>query len=126
MERSVQHDADDGAPTVRRQVLRAHEEVAGGVVHECRHRPERGLGRVERVGDRTRLTHVGRCGDALAGQLRDGLVQGLTAATDDRDLRAEPAELERHRAAEAGAAAGNQHDAVGERALGEHQLSSSL
>ena len=58
-----------------------------------------------------------------ATHFRDRLLERLRPAPAHGDLRAEPVQLERHRAPEAAAAAGDERDAAGEGALGEHHTS---
>src|SRR5262249_11652970 len=123
-ERTVQHDVDDRSPSVRAQFGGGHGEVAGSVVHEDADRTERLLHRVERRGHRLRLPHVDRDTDSASTHRLDGRhparAMALVAARD-RDRGAEPRELDPHRLAEAGAAAGHQHDLAVERAGRTHR-----
>ena len=119
-ERPVEHDADNGAPAVRREIFGAHDEVARSVVHQRRQWAELCFGGVERCREGFRIADVGLNGDTVAGKRRDGLVERFAPASEDRDLRAKPPELERHGAPQSRAAAGDERNATVERALGQH------
>src|SRR5919197_2372035 len=119
-ERAVEDYPENGAPGVRREVLGPDEEVARRVVHERRHRPELLLGGVERGRDRLRVAHVTLDGEPVA-ELARHLLERLAPPAGDGDAGAEPPELERHRAPEPRAAAGDERDAAAERPLREHQ-----
>jgi hypothetical protein len=78
--------------------------------------PKRASGRVEGRGDLRGVADVGGHRDRLAPRGLHGpqaRVQMLGHAAGDHDARAEPGELDRHRLAEPGAAAGDQHHLAG-------------
>src|SRR5437588_1327225 len=118
-EGAVEDDPEDGAPAVRREVLRPHAEVARGVVHERRHGSELPLGGFERGRDRLRVAHVARDGEPTS-ELAYHLPERPAPPAGDGHAGAEPPELDGHRAPEPGAAAGDERDAAAERPLGEH------
>ena len=106
-------------------VLRGDGEVAGGVVDQNADRPERRV-RPRRTPRRSSRAAArpsprpARAPPTAVDRLDAGCAVRLVAA-GDRDAGAEAAELDGHRLAESGAAAGDQHDLAGERARRQHR-----
>ena len=128
LEGAVEHDVGDGAEGAVREVLRAADEIAGGVVDEVRVGgagvPGGGHGALHRV----RVLDVHRLPARHAGvrvvHLRRRLLHDGRAAAPDLHRGAEREQPLRHHPAEAGAAAGDEHALAGEEVVLEHAVSS--
>ena len=115
---AVDVQAPDGAPALRRDLLGGHEVLAAGVVDEHVEAPvalARGLDDPRRVG---RARGRRRRRTCSARRSRRGGLEDLLAAPGDDDVRPGGDELDRGLLAEVGAAAGDEHDAPGERVGG--------
>src|SRR5437016_58890 len=83
--------------------------------------PELPLRGVEGASDRLRVAHVAPDREPVS-ELARHLLQRLTPPAGDGDAGAEPPQLERHRAPEARAPAGDERDSAVQGALREHYL----
>ena len=110
-------EARDRAPALRLDRLGRHEVLAARVVDQHVEAPAA----LEREADHAlgvvALADVAR--DGVRAELRRGRLEHLAAPAGDHDLRAAGAQLRRRGAPEAGAAAGDEHDAAVEHPGGE-------
>jgi hypothetical protein len=115
VERAVENDADHGVKGIGRKFFGAGDKVAGGVVDQRVHVAIFGFGGVHQELDGSGVTDVagGEGGMAAGGaDFVSGFLEGLFAAAGEKKSRAELGEAQGHRAAQAGAATGDENDAV--------------
>jgi len=115
VEGAFQIDIDDGAEAVRREIFGEADEVARGAVDQDVEAAQLRHDGGNRVVDRRGIPHVGRHRDrtnAEGAQFGRRRLEMFDLAAGDRDVAAVGRERERNPAADAGAAAGNQRDAI--------------
>ena len=121
----MHHDVGDGIEAARRELFRARDEIAGGVVDEI---GEGALGpdRLDHLVDGQRVADVDAVADHTPAmqvhQFGRGLVADALAAAADMDLGAEFEESRGHGFAEAGAASGHENAPPGEKLIVEHRF----
>ena len=107
-EGAAQNDICNGVEAVQRQIFRAADEVAGGIVYETGQRPPCLPDVVDEFVNRIRRADVARIGpDGGAVGLRElvgGLLEHRLAASADDDVGAERGKARGHLAAQPGAA----------------------
>ena len=97
------------------------QEVAGGVVHQARERPELLLQVGDRGLDRVRVSHVGARPRGAAAELSDRLLQGGGPPTQDAHAGSGVVEGLDHGAAQPGAASGDEEGLAVQGVAGEHE-----
>ena len=115
VKRAVEHDADHGVEGVGGKFFRASHEISGGVVDDGVDAAEFGVGFVGGGFDGSEIADVARGVSGRASGFMDGLagfLERFFAAADDEHFRAERREVQRHGAAQAGAAAAQEDGAV--------------
>src|SRR5580704_10840054 len=108
-------DSDDGVERVGREFFAASDEIAGGVIHECVDGAKFFFGGGDNAFDGREVANVG---DAVGGlsafgtNVVSGFLQGLFAAAGEKNIGAKFGEAQSHRAAQAGAASGDENCAA--------------
>jgi hypothetical protein len=123
VERAVEDDPDHRVPAVRRQLLGAADEVAGGVVDQDVEAAEVLHRALDHLVDLLGLAHVELHGERVdAGGAQRGApgLEMLRVAAGDGDARAERAQPFRDGETDPRAAAGDHRDPIVQQALLEH------
>jgi signal transduction histidine kinase/CheY-like chemotaxis protein len=126
VEAAVEHDPDHRVPAIRREILRAADEVSGGIVDEDVDPTKVPFDALHHLVDLFGIPHVDLYGqgiDALEPQRRRSALEVLGAPAADRDARAELAQPRGHGQADSRASTGDYGDAVLERRVGKHGAS---
>src|SRR5258708_11707021 len=121
-ERAVECDVDDGAPGIRRHVFRGHREIGGRVVHEHRGQLPLRLDLVEALRDLIRIADVARNGHHVGAHIaerREARLEMIGLPRCDAHPRAQPAELDGDRLAQARTPTGDDDDLISESARRE-------
>ena len=128
VERSHEHDADNGVPCAGRKVFGAGDEVSGSVVDEDVERDFAPDG-VDHGFDGFEIAHVAGdgvdCALRFLGEFGGGLLEDFFAAAADVDGGSEFEEALGHAFAEAGAAAGDEDALVLQKVGSEHLVLAS-